>query len=227
MTVEHHELPAEVTISSGAAARALAQDHRFLGQLLSPQSPSYVATRLGMAANLAHHHARKLVGLGLLREERREGRRVYFVLTARQFCVPMDLLPPGDPDEHAVRTLRELNAEFLNANARSWSYASGGEGACYGSESEPAQASAPLSGGGTQEAHPAHLDTLTLRLTPERYRKLALALSELLSEAAEKGASNSGEVCTLAILGFRDDRPEKRESIGRGVSSFLPWPLQQ
>ncbi len=217
----------ELTVTGEAAARALAQSHRFLEHFLTPQSPSEVAAQLGKSANLVHHHARKLAGLGPLSEERREGGRVYYVLTARQFRVPMNLLPPGDPDENAVRTLRELSAEFLNANARSWSYANGGESACYGFESEPEKASAPLSGGGTQEAHPAHLDTLTLHLTPERYRRLALALSKLLSEAAQEGGSTSGEVCTLAVLGFRDDRPEKQKGVGRGVSSFLPWPLQQ
>lgn len=217
----------ELTITNETAARALAQSHRFLAHFLTPRSPSEVAAQLGKAANLIHHHARKLAGLGLLRGERREEGRVYSVLTVRQFWVPSELLPPGDPDENAVRTLRELSAEFLNANARSWSYASGGEGAFYGFESEPEQASAPLSGGGTLEAHPAHLDTLTLHLTPERYRRLALALSELLSEAAQESGSTDGEVCTLAVLGFRDDRPEKQKGVGRGVSSFLPWPLQQ
>ena len=66
-------MQSELTVTGEAAARALTQSHRFLGHFLTPQSPSEVAAQLGMAANLVHHHARKLAGLGLLREERREG----------------------------------------------------------------------------------------------------------------------------------------------------------
>ena len=134
-----------------------------------------------MAANLVHHHARKLEALGLLREEQREAGKVYYQLTAQQFRVAKELLPPRDPDENAVRTLRELSTEFLNANARSWSYGSGkDESAVYGfaaGADEPEVCSRPKSG--SDEPHPTHLDALTLRLTPERYRRLALALCDL------------------------------------------------
>ena len=220
-------MQSELILNTEAAARALAQSHSFLGHFLTPRSPSEVAAGLGMAANLAHHHARKLEALGLLREQRREAGKVYYQLTARQFRGAKELLPPGDPDENAVRTLRELSAEFLNANARSWSYSSGeDEGTVYGFESAPHEVELPRTSGGTDEPQPTHLDALTLRLTPERYRKLALALSALLSEAYTQGQSDSGEVCTLAVLGFRDTRSEMqdRRGIARGTSTFLPWP---
>ncbi len=217
----------ERTVTDEAAARALAQDHRFLGYFLTPHSPSEVAARLGMAAKLAHHHVRRLEALGLLEEQRRGGGKVYYQLTAKSFRVPMEVLPPGDPDENAVRTLREVSAGFLNANARSWSYASAGEqGAVYGFEVTPDLTAAPARSEGSEEPHPAHLDTLTLRLTPERYRRLVLALSGLLSEAAREGKSSSGEVCTLAVLGFRDAR-EPVHGFSRGTSTFLPWSSEQ
>ncbi|WP_425146740.1 ArsR/SmtB family transcription factor [Deinococcus sp.] len=185
----------ERTLTDQAAARALAQQHRFLGHFLEPHSPSEVAARLGMAANLAHHHARRLEGLGLLRSERRAGGRVYYQLSAASFRVPMDVLPPGDPDENAVHTLDGLRSEFLKANARSWSYAgpthSGtGQGALYGFGNAPEQAH-PLVNEGSEEPCPAHLDSLTLRLTKERYRALALALSRWLSSASgTRGQTN-------------------------------------
>ena len=217
----------ERTIQGEATARALAQDHRFLSHFLTPRSPSEVAAGLGMAANLAHHHVRRLETLGLLEEQRRGGGKVYYQLTAQQFRVPMEVLPPGDPDENAVRTLREVSAEFLNANARSWSYASAGEqGAVYGFKTTAALAGDLVQNEGSEEPHPAHLDTLTLRLTPERYRELALALSQLLSEAAREGKNSSGEVCTLAVLSFRDAR-EPVHGFSRGTSTFLPWPSEQ
>ncbi|MFC3831430.1 MULTISPECIES: hypothetical protein [Deinococcus] len=63
-------------ITDPHAARALRQHHAFLGLFVQPQSPSSVAGSAGMAANLAHHHARKLAALGLLHEQRRgEGAR--------------------------------------------------------------------------------------------------------------------------------------------------------
>ena len=218
----------ERTITEEAAARALAQDHRFLGHFLTPQSPSEVAAGLGMAANLAHHHVRRLEALGLLEEQRREGRKVYYQLKAKQFRVPLDLLPPGDPDENAVTTLREVSAEFLKANARSWSYSSGEQkGTVYGFEAMPDLAGTPARSGNTEESHPAHLDTLTLKLTPERYRKLALALSQLLSETEREGREASGEVCTVAVLAFRDTQNGRADGLARGTSTFLPWPSEQ
>ena len=138
--------------------------------------------------------------------------------------MPKVLLPPGDPDENAVRTLGELSAEFLKANARSWSWAGSGEDTLYGVERVPGQEAAPATTEGSGELHPAHLDALTLRLTPERYRELALALSALLSAAYQEGHSRSGEVCTLAILGFRNTRASEEGGVERRTSTFLPWP---
>lgn len=219
----------ERTITDEAAARALAQDHRFLRHFLTPQqSPSDVAAGVGIAANLAHHHVRRLEVLGLLEEQRRGGGKVYYQLTAQQFRVPMDLLPPGDPDENAVRTLREVSAGFLDANARSWSYSSAGEqGAVYGFERTPTLAGDLPQNEGSEESHPAHLDCLTVRLTPERYRRLALALSELLSEAMREGKGASGEICTLAVLAFRDMQNNGAVGFSRGTSTFLPFPSEQ
>lgn len=226
MTHSPEDLPAEITVSSEAAARALAQDHHVLPHFLTAQSPSEVAAKMGMAANLAHHHVRRLEGLGLLREVRRGGRKVYYQLTARAFRVPMEVLPPGDPDENGVHTINELSRAFLEANARSWSYAGAGqEGALYSfTDDVPDRAGQPVQSGGSAETHPAHLDTLTLKLTPERYRRLALALSRLLTGAASEGRSSSGEVCTLAVLGFQNTRIDGPVGVSRGTSTFLPWP---
>lgn len=215
----------ELILSDVKAARALAQQHSFLGNFLEPSSPSEVAQRVGLRATLAHHHARRLMRLGLLQEQRREAGRVYYQLSARRFRVPISLLPPGDPDETAVHTLSELSAAFLNANARSWSYAkSGQEEGVYGFETQTDRAGRPTRNDGTEEAQPAYLDGLTLRLSPERYSVLASALSHLLTEAAREGASASGEICTLAVLGFRNERWAKLEGVGRTTSTFLPWP---
>lgn len=70
-----------------------------------------------MRANLAHHHAKRHVALGLLTEVKREQGRVYYQLTARTFKYRNSLLPAGDPDEHAAVTLGLLHEAFLAERA--------------------------------------------------------------------------------------------------------------
>ncbi|MFC6664939.1 hypothetical protein ACFP9V_05950 [Deinococcus radiopugnans] len=60
-------------IADAPTARALRQNVTFLGLFTGPRSPSEITASAGMAANLAHHHARRLASLGLLLEVRREG----------------------------------------------------------------------------------------------------------------------------------------------------------
>ena len=102
-------------ITDPDAARALRQHHAFLGLFVQPQSPSSVAGSAGMAANLAHHHARKLAALGLLHEQRREGGKVHDQLTAREFRVPSTLIPPPDSDNSGAADVTATSAAFLTA----------------------------------------------------------------------------------------------------------------
>lgn len=71
------------------------------------------------------------------------------------------------------------------------------------------------------EAHPTHLDSLTLRLSPERYRRLARALSALLAEAHAEGHTTSGPHCTLAVLAFRAETETDGNQLSRSINSFL------
>lgn len=207
-----------------AAARALRQDSDFLARFIQPLSPSDVAPRLGMAANLAHHHARKLADLGLLFEVRREGGKVLYQLTAREFRVPCELLPPGDEASSGVSTMYQLSSAFLHAYERSWRSLKAGEEDVYGfgSTEQPAtldQLPYPAS----DELYPTHADGLTLRLTPERYQHLARALSALLDEAQAEGVREEGSACTLAVLAFQAE-PSGPRQLSRNQDSFLGWP---
>lgn len=207
-----------------AAARALRQDSDFLSRFIQPLSPSDVAPRLGMAANLAHHHARKLADLGLLFEAKRERGKVCYQLSAREFRVPCELLPPQDEVGNGTFSIRALSAEFLHAYECSWHSLKAGEDDVYGfgSTEQPAtldQLPYPTS----DELYPTHADTLTLRLTPERYQKLARALSKLLDEAQAEGVREEGAACTLAVLAFQAEPSEPRQ-LSRSQDSFLGWP---
>ena len=218
------EQQSRMTITREDQARALSQNVSFLGEFVQPRSPSEVAPVLGMAANLAHHHARKLETLGLLFEQRREGGRVYYQLSAREFRHAHDLLPPEDPDEGLTRDLRTLGEQFQAAFARSWRVADGegDEGmAVFGFK--PA-APIPVLEGRATEPHPTHFDTVNLRLTPERYRRLARELSHLLeeavNEAATAGRDGPGALCTVAVLAYRGNLLNA-DVWGRSTSSFL------
>lgn len=204
------------------AARALRQDADFLAHFIDPVSPSDVATKLGMAANLAHHHATKLAALNLLFEQRREGGKVFYQLTAREFRVPSELLPPGDEDGHGTTDMRELSAAFLHAYERSWQTMHGGEEDVYGF-GNPAQPAATLHPplDASDEAYPTHSDVITLRLSPERYTRLARALTSLLSEAELEGHSESGSACTVAVLAFAAPDQAAGRKLSRSVNSFL------
>ena len=210
-----------------AAARALRQSSAFLAHFTVPVSPSDVAPRSGMAANLAHHHARKLADLGLLFEVRREGGKVLYQLTAREFRVPCELLPPGDEAGNGTANMRELSAGFLQAYERSWRSLKAGEEDVYGfgSTRQPAtldQLPYPTS----DEPYPTHADSLTLRLTPARYQKLARALSALLDQAQAEGVREEGAPCTLAVLAFQA-APSQPGQLSRTQDSFLGWPSEE
>ncbi len=218
------EQTASITITREDQARALSQNVGFLAQFVQPRSPSEVAPRLGMAANLVHHHARKLEALGLLFEQRREGGRVYHQLAALEFRHAHDLLPPEDPDENVVRHLRSLSEQFVAAHARSWRVAEreGDQGQMvfgFGAE-VPVRPTAP-----PMEPHPTHFDRVTLRLTPERYQRLARDLSRLMDEAMREveaaGRGAMGAPCTLAVLAYQGELALIGEGTGRAISSFL------
>ncbi|GGL01281.1 hypothetical protein [Deinococcus radiotolerans] len=105
-------------VTDEPAARALRQDTRLLGLFLSPASPSDVAVRAGMPANLVHHHARRLAGLGLLFKQRREAGRVYDQLRARTFRVPFGLFPPEDDANSGNADMHALTQGFRRAYER-------------------------------------------------------------------------------------------------------------
>ncbi|WP_104991747.1 winged helix-turn-helix domain-containing protein [Deinococcus sp. NW-56] len=216
----------EVRVTDAAVARALRQGHGFLGHFLAPRSPSEVAPALGMAPNLVHHHARRLADLGLLFEARREGGKVYYQLAAREFRVPSDLLPPGDEEGNGTADLRELSRGFLRAYERSWSRMHAGEEDLFGfgDAGHPARP-APMPSGPAAEPCPTHLDALTLRLSPERYARLARAITALLDEAAADGVREGGYPCTVALLAFQgvlgESVEERFQGVSRSTSSFL------
>lgn len=210
----------ELIVTSVEQAIAL-QDVGFLGQFLDPASPSDVARKLAMPANLAHHHARRHTALGLLVELGRKGGKVYFQLAARTFKHARSLLPAGDPNERVSATLTLLFERFLAAYERSdriaghedpdWTVYGFGCGRRRPDEN-------PTESGVAGEARPAHFQARMLRLSSARYRELVTQITLLLEEA-EADESEAG--CTLAFLAM-DGVLQAGQQDSDMLSSFVP-----
>ncbi len=205
-------------LTDADTARTLRQNVQFLGLFIDPHSPSEIAASAGMAANLAHHHTRKLAGLGLLLEVRRDGGKVFYQLAAREFRVPSDLLPEGK----GTADLEELSEGFSRAYRQSWMLMHQGEEDVYGfgSGKHPIPLPTPPDSPSLQP-YPAHLDSLTLCLSSERYQRLARALSALLTEAYAESHTPDGKHCTLAVLGFQAEMKTGGNHLSRNLNSFL------
>lgn len=215
-------------IENVEAARALKANTGFLDLFVNPRSPTDIADAAGMAPNLAHHHASKLAKLGLLFEQRRQGRKVYYQLAAREFRVPWSVLPPVDETAGELKTAQDLLLAFSRAYEVSWLAAGeqeeyvAGFGDALTPPTAPQKPSSP-----PVQAIPTHFEALTLRLTPERYRRLVQTLSQLLQEAAVEGGDlkEQGHVCTLALMAFEgsieNPASQWQGRVSRQVSSFL------
>jgi DNA-binding transcriptional ArsR family regulator len=191
----------EIIITNPDAARAL-RDTRLLAYFLEPQSPSVVARRIGQPANLVHHHVKRCLELGLLMEQRRQGRRVYYQLVAKTFKCRRSLLGVEE-DEGAF--VRDLTSAFMDAFVRSDRLHGNQdlEYAARGFERVPdalSDSDARVALSERSEARPAHLVSRTLKLQPETYLKLVRDITRLVLEAESKSTLDGA--CTLSFLAF-------------------------
>lgn len=214
----------EMVVENAEQATAL-QDVGFLGQFVEPASPSEVARKLGMAPNLAHHHAKRHASLGLLVEVRREGGRVYYQLAARRFKHRRSLVPVGHPDERVTATLSRLEARFLEAYERADRIVGeqDPDWAVYGFAREREPEAVPAGDLVAPEGRPAHLQVRTVRLTPEGYVRLVREVWRLLEEA-QADTHDVGAACTLAFIAM-DGVLHQGEHEGMTTASFVPPPV--
>lgn len=212
----------EMVVSEIEQARAL-WDSGFLSRFLDPASPSDVARSLGIAANLAHHRARRHLSLGLLMEVKRENRKVYYQLVARTFRYPGSLIPPRtDQDSHTGVALKLLRERFLEAYDRSTRLdpSHGPIWHVHGFTKDVPQAPEDQPGEGATMLYPAHFQARTLRLSPERYRALLRRMADWLEEA-EADEEAGGQPCTITLLGMAGGLFEGVTD-GQSLASYLP-----
>lgn len=198
----------ELILTNPEAARAL-RDNDLLHEFLEPTSPSEIAKKKGLAANVVHHHAKRLLELGLLFEVRRETRRVFYQLTARCFKYHHHLL--GEAPENSE--LQELTSAFTRAYQRS-SHLEGRE-IDYSIHSFLDRSEFPNGGHQamlfrypnvsthteTLETHPAHYGARTFQLSAQKYQELVKKITMLMVECEDEPSSSDG-LCTLTFLAF-------------------------
>ena len=213
---------AHIRLTNPEAARAL-RDTPVLHGFLSECNPSEIAKRIGMPANLVHHHVKRGLELGLVIETRREAGRVYYQLAARQFTYSRTLL---GLEEKVTTLLESLSTSFLEAYRVSESQTSNADDPDYEVVSfevnaKPAaappiapQPTAPL------EGYPAHFESRTLFLTPQSYQTVVRELSKIIA-ALEPQNEPSSEVCTVTLLGFKGER-QLGHNNSHSITSFVP-----
>lgn len=194
----------ELLLMDPEAAQALI-NVAFLGQFREPASPSDVARKIGMPANLAHHHAQKCLRLGLLFEARREKGKVLYQLAALSFRMRRDLSEAAHFEEAVFdRSARQMMESFLAAKERSYDRLRGDSerwSICtFGTVENPAPA-APINEDST-EPRPALFVQRTVKLTPEKYKNLLSRINELIQDVASERENSSAATCTIAALGF-------------------------
>jgi hypothetical protein len=191
------KLQTVLVIDNPEAARAV-REAQFLGYFLEPSSPSDVAKRANVAANLMHHHANRFLELGLLFEVKREDRKVFYQLTAQNFRVPKHLLPA---DEEMVQGLQELSSAFAKAYERSDRLNSSPDYLNFGFADTIPEDQQPSNDKEALEARPAHYQMRSFRISTSSYRRLVCQLADLIIDA-ETESSKDGAQCTIALLAF-------------------------
>ncbi len=190
----------KIRITNPEAAKTL-RSSAILPYFLEQENPSAVAKKLGTTANLVHHHAKKALELGLLFEARREKGKIYYQLTAKTFAHARDLLPL----EHKIAAdVLQLTDVFVQAYAKSDANVDAGDAdydfygfAAKHDELPPMTAGKPIA----EEKHPAHFQTLTIKMNSQRYRQLVNDIWRLL-EAAQTEKTTDSSSCTFSILAF-------------------------
>ncbi len=209
-----------VHLTNPEAAQAL-RNSAVLQFFLEPVSPSDVAKKSGLAANLVHHHAKKALDLGLLLESKRENGKVFYQLAARQFTYARDLLAfeQKEPED-----MRLISNSFLEAYQRSDALLRGEDAYVLTHGFVTPEHPAPLAKPERKEMlekHPAHFQARTFYLGQARYQQLVNDISRLIEDAKNE-TSKEASSCSLVFLGFDGQwREDQSQGDTYNINSFV------
>jgi hypothetical protein len=210
-----------IHLTNPEAAQAL-RSSAVLQFFLEPISPSDVAKRSGLAANLVHHHAKKALELGLLLESKRENGKVFYQLSAKQFTYARDLLPfeQKEPED-----MRLISNAFLEAYQKSDVLLRGEDAYVHTRGFVTAEDPQPPTKSERKEIlekHPAHFLARTFHLGQARYQQLVNDISKLIEEAQNENTKDASS-CSLVFIGFDGQwRENQSQSDIININGFVP-----
>jgi hypothetical protein len=209
----------KIQITNQKAALTL-RNSNILHYFLEPISPSAVAKKAGLAANLVHHYAKNALALGLLLEVKREKRQVFYQLAAQTFTYTRDLI---SVEHRETQDMKLLSEAFLAAYARSDALHHDNDPEYhihgFGSSAKPNPKLEPYMPKNL-EKYPAHFQVRTLRLGQQEYQQLIQDISSLIAAASFR-ATAEASACSIAVLGFDGVWHEGHED-SDNTNSYVP-----
>ena len=208
-----------IRLTNPEAARTL-RDTPVLQQFINERNSSDVAKELKMPANLVHHHVKRGVELGLLTETRREGKRIYYQLTAKEFTHSRNLL---EYQEAIVGQLNALSNAFLPAYEISEAQCAEANDPDYHTIGFVEPATLPPKPKRLEEnvvqTYPAHFQARTIYLTSAQYKRLLREMNQIINDM---NPQLTGDVkpCTLTLIGFQGELQAGHDN-AEEISSFL------
>ncbi len=208
-----------IRLTNPEAARTL-RDTPVLHQFLYERNSSDVAKQLGMPANLVHHHVKRGLELGLLFETKREGKRIYYQLVAKEFTHSKNLL---EYQEAIAGALNLLSAAFLPAYEASEAQCAEANDPDYHTIGFVEPSSLPpkpkrLEKNAVQ-TYPAHFQARTVYLTSAQYKRLLREMNQIINDI---NPQLTGDVkpCTLTLIGFQGELRAGHDN-AEDIKSFL------
>jgi len=208
-----------IRLTNPEAARTL-RDTPVLHQFINECNSSDIAKELKMPANLVHHHVKRGVELGLLTETRREGKRIYYQLTAKEFTHSRNLL---EYQEAIAGALNLLSSAFLPAYEASEAQCASANDPDYHAIGFVEPSSLPpkpkrLEHNAVQ-MYPAHFQARTVYLTSTQYKRLLREMNQIINDI-DPEFTGDVKACMLTLIGFQGELRAGHDN-AEDIKSFL------
>ena len=208
-----------IRLTNPEAARTL-RDTPVLHQFINERNSSDIAKELKMPANLVHYHVKRGMELGLLTETRREGKRIYYQLTAKEFTHSRNLL---EYPEGMTAALSLLSSAFLPAYEMSEAQCVEANDPDYATIGFVEPSSLPPKPKRLEEnavqMYPAHFQARTVYLTSAQYKRLLREMNQIINDI-DPEFTGDVKACTLTLIGFQGELRAGRDN-AEEISSFL------